>query len=337
MRKVLGKKSSPFWSSLLVITLSLGFLPFIGVSVVAAAQAPDYPTRPVLFYCLSASPSSGFGITTRAIVTTLTKEKLVTVAMPIEHASSTAGGLATSVTRYKGDPYMVSLQSLNGMMNYATGMSPYNHKNYIPLCGLISSYYAIAVRNDSPYKTLGDLVKDLKEKPEKTPICGGTSDDRVFYGATFAKAGIDPRKISYVAYSGGGESSMAVLEGSVKAVVNSVGELVGLVEGKKLRFLAMSAGKRSPALKDVPTLREAGIDWEWGTLRYPFVAPGVPEYAVKYWRTIFAKMVKTPTWREMLEKYQWDDTFQLEGFNEVLDKKQAIVTEVMTKLGMAKK
>ncbi len=337
MEKMLGKKSSPFLNFLLTIALTLGFLAFIGVSFSAAAQAPNYPARPVLFYCLSPSPGSGFGITTRAIVTTLTKEKLVPVPMPIDHASSTAAGLATSVTRYKGDPYMVSLQSLNGMMNYATGMSPYNHKNYIPLCGLISSYYASAVRSDSPYKTLGDLVKDLKEKPEKTPICGGTSDDRVFYGATFAKAGIDPRKISYVAYSGGGESSMAVLEGSVKAVVNSIGELLGLVEGKKLRFLAMSAGKRIPALKDVPTLKEAGVAWEWGTIRYPFVAPGVPEYAVKYWQTIFAKMVKTPTWRDMLEKYQWDDTFQMEGFNDVLDKKQAIVAEVMTKLGMAKK
>jgi len=63
----------------------------------------------------------------------------------------------------------------------------FNHRDYTPLAALIGTYYAVAVRADSPYKTLGDLVKDLKERPEKTPICGGTSDDRVFYGAMFSR------------------------------------------------------------------------------------------------------------------------------------------------------
>ncbi len=48
-------------------------------------------------------------------------------------------------------------------------------------------------------------------------------------------------------------------------------------------------------------------------------------------------MVKTPTWKQTIDKYNWDDAFQVEGLNETLDKKQAVVTDILTKLGMVKK
>ena len=338
MNKGYIKENGQFWASLLMITLALGFMAFTVEPVAAGAPGADYPSRPVTFLSLS-SPGSGFDTTTRAVVNTLMKEKLVKVPIPVENASNSVAGTANAVNRYKGDPYMVSVHSLNGMMRYATGGSPYSHKDYLPLCGLISTYYGIAVRYDSPYKTLGDLVKALKENPEKNPLSGGSSDDRPFYGATFMKAGVSINKINYVAYSGGGESSMAVLEGSVKGVVNSVDELLALHEGKKLRLLAISSAKRSsyPALTEVPTLKESGVDLEYSNIRYTFAGPGMPEYAVKYWHNIFTKMVKTPTWEQMLKRYQWDDAFQIEGLNDVLDKKQAVVTEVLTMLGMAKK
>ena len=61
--------------------------------------------------------------TTRAVVNTLTKEKLVKVPMLVENATNASQGLALTVTRYKGDPYMISVQSINGMMRYATGLA----------------------------------------------------------------------------------------------------------------------------------------------------------------------------------------------------------------------
>ena len=275
----------------------------------------------------------------RAMANTLTREKLVKVPMPVENASNATQATSLAVTRYKGDPYMISVQSVSGMMRYATGGTQYSHKDYTPLAALVSTYYGVAVRMDSPYKTIGDLTKDLKEKPEKTPICGGGSDDRPFYGAMFMKAGLDITKIVFVAYSGGAETSMAIIEGSSKAAVNSVDEQMPLIEGKKIRLLAVSSPKRytNPALKDVPTLQESGVDLVWANTRFAFAGPAFPDYAKKYWIDVFTKMVKTPTWKETLTKYNWDDSFQVEGLIDTLDKKQAVVTEVITKLGMAKK
>lgn len=338
MKKVYYKVRGRKRVSLATIILLWGFMTFVGVPVFAAAGA-DYPSKPVLFFALS-SPGSGFDTTTRAIVNTLTKEKLVPVPMPVENATNSTQGLAMTVTRHKADPYMISVQSINGMMRYATGATPYTHRDFTPLVGLISTYYGIAVSMNSPYKTMADLVKDLKERPEKTPITGGGSDDRPFYGAALMKAGVDINKVVFVAYSGGAETSMAIMEGSSKAAFNGVDEQLGLVEGKKIRFLAISSPKRftnHPILKDVPTLRESGIDLVWSNMRYPYAGPEFPDYAKKYWVNTFTKMVKTPTWKQMIAKFNWDDSFMIEGLNEQLDKTQATVTEVLTKLGMAKK
>jgi putative tricarboxylic transport membrane protein len=303
-----------------------------------AASAPDYPVKPVTFFALS-GPGSGFDTTTRAVANALVKEKLVKVPLPIENSQNSIQAMTLAATRYKGDPYMISVNSVSGMFRYATGIVRYNHRDYTPLAALIGTYYAVAVRMDSPYKTIGELVKDLKERPEKTPICGGTGDDRVFYGGMFSRAGVDITKIVYVSYAGGGEINMAVMEGSCRAAVNSVDEQLALVEAKKIRFLAVSSPKRyaSDLVKNVPTLKESGIDFEWANLRYAFAAPGFPDYAKAYWTDVLAKMVKTPAWKQTIEKYNWDDAFQVEGLNETLDKKQAVVTDILTRLGMAKK
>lgn len=303
-----------------------------------AASAANYPAKPVTFFALS-GPGSGFDTTTRAVANALTREKLVKVPLPIENSPNSTQAMTLAATRFKGDPYMVSVNSIAGMYRYATGIVKYNHRDYTPLAALIGTYYAVAVRADSPYKSLAELVKDLKEKPEKTPICGGTSDDRVFYGAMFSKAGVDITKIVYVSYNGGGEINMAVLEGSCKAAMNSVDEQIAMVEAKKIRFLAVSAPKRyaSETLSSVPTLKESGIDFDWANIRWAFAAPGFPDHAKAYWTDVLAKMVKTPAWKETIAKYNWDDAFQVQGLNETLDKKQAVVTEILTRLGMAKK
>ena len=97
------------------------------------ASAADYPTKPVLFIAPS-KPGSGFDTTARAVTATLGKEKLVPVAMPVENASSSIPGTATIVTRHKNNPYMIAVQSLAGMLNFSTGMSPYSHKDLHAPC-----------------------------------------------------------------------------------------------------------------------------------------------------------------------------------------------------------
>ena len=114
---------------------------------------------------------------------------------------------------------------------------------------------------------------------------------------------------------------------------------MGLLEAKRLRMLAVTSAKRlgDALLKDVPTVRESGVDTEWENFRYILGGPGMPGYAVKYWQDTLAKMVKTPTWQEMMTRYRWGDTFMIDGLGEFLDSRQALVTDIVNRLGMGKK
>lgn len=310
----------------------------MGTAGSALAAGQDYPGKTMLMIAPS-KPGSGFDTTMRAVVTALTQEKLVQVPMTVMNMAGSVPGTAQIVLRYSNDPNMIAVMSTTGSLNYATGLSPYYHKDWRPIARLISAYYGIFVRQDSPYKTLGDLIKDLKSNPGGTPLSGGYSDDRLCYGALFSKAGIDITKINYAAFAGGVESAGVVLEGSAKALVSTIDDVMGLLESKQLRLLAVSPGKRmeGPLLKDIPTFREAGVDVEWDNFRYILGGKGMPDHAVKYWRETLAKMVKTPTWQDMIKKYRWGDSFLAEGIDKFLDEKQVVITDVVKKLGMDKK
>ncbi len=332
-----GGNAKDHWGRGLIILFLLA--PFVvGGWSLSFAAAVDYPTKPVL--CIAPSkPGSGFDTTMRAVTATLGKEKLVPVALPVENASSGVAGMAAIVLRHKNNPYMIAVQSLSGMLNFASGMSPYSHKDWTPIARLISAYYGIMVRYDSPYKTLGDLLKDLRENIGKVPFSGGTGDDRIFYGVVFSKAGIDVTKINYAAFGGGTEASGVVLEGSAKVLVSSIDDVMGLLEAKRLRCLAVTSAKRlgDALLRDVPTARESGVDVEWDNFRYILGGPGMPGYAVKYWQETLGKMVRTPTWQEMMTRYRWGNTFMVDGFGDFLNARQAMVTDIVNRLGMGKK
>jgi putative tricarboxylic transport membrane protein len=331
MKAVQGKS---FWVFAVAAALLLGT---VAGPRVAMAAGEDYPSKTVTMIAPS-KPGSGFDTTARAIANTLAAEKLIPVAMPVMNMAGSVPGTAQIVLRYKNDPYMVAVMSLTGLLNYATGMSPYSYKDTTPIARLISAYYAIFVKYDSPYKTLQDLIRDLKEKPGETALSGGYSDDRIAYGALFSKAGIDITKINYAAFGGGTEAATVVLEGTAKALVSTVDDVIGMVEAKQLRPLSVSGASRiSGPLSDVPTFREAGVDVTVENFRYVLGGPNMPDYAVKYWQGVLAKMVKTPTWQENLKRYRWGDSFMVEGFDKFIEQQQTMVNEVVDKLGMKKK
>ncbi len=299
-----------------------------------AAAKVDYPPKTVTFIAPS-KPGSGFDTTARAIAGTLEKEKLITFSLPVQNSSSPPEGMATIVQQYKGKGDMINVGSITTFLNKASGASPYGHKDITPIAGLLSTNYGVLVRADSPYKTLTDLLKDLKEKPDQTPLCGGQSDDRIAYGALAMAYGADIKKINYAAYAGGTEASAVLLEGSAKAEITTVDDVLGLIESKKVRALAVSGGTRlSGVLADVPTFKEAGVNLEWTNFRFIAGGPNMPDYAVKYWQDLLGKMVKTPTWQENMAKFRWVDAFRVQDLNKYMDDQAVTIDKVAAELGL---
>jgi putative tricarboxylic transport membrane protein len=107
-----------------------------------------------------------------------------------------------------------------------TNNSPVTLKDVTPIARLTGEYEAIVVPAASDIQTLADLVEKLKADPGAVSWAGGSAGgtDHIAVGLIAKAAGVDPTKINYVAFSGGGEALAAILGNQVTAGVSSVGE-----------------------------------------------------------------------------------------------------------------
>ena len=114
---------------------------------------------------------------------------------------------------------------------------------------------------NSPFRTLADMIRAFKERPEAISWGGGSAggSDQILAGLVADAVGVPPGRINYVAFSGGGESLSAILGGQVSLGINGLAELEPQIEAGTVRALAISSAERLPGL-DVPTLREQGVD-----------------------------------------------------------------------------
>jgi putative tricarboxylic transport membrane protein len=219
----------------------------------------------------------------------------------------------------------------------ALQQSPVSLTMVTPIARLTSEWEVIVVPAASPHKTVGDLVKAFKENPGKVSWGGGSAGgtDHILVGLIAKAVGVEPAKINYVAYKGGGEALTGIIGGHVTAGVSGIGEFAEQIKGGRLRALAVSAPK---AVDGVASLKEQGIDVELGNWRAVFGAPGISPAQ----RDALVKLVKdateTPVWRQSLDKMGWSPFF-LGGdqFKVFLEEDTKRVTAIIDSLGLKKK
>jgi tripartite-type tricarboxylate transporter receptor subunit TctC len=122
--------------------------------------------------------------------------------------------------------------------------------------GISSSPVLVVVADNSPYKTLGDLVEDARRHPNKLNIATGGGATLTNLAAEMLRSAA---KVNFqsVSYKGTGPLLSAVIGGEVDAAVDLVSSSLALVKGGKLRALAVTSAKRSSVMPNVPTLNEA--------------------------------------------------------------------------------
>jgi putative tricarboxylic transport membrane protein len=166
----------------------------------------------------------------------------------------------------------------------------------------------IVVPASSPHKTMADLVKAFKADPGAVSWGGGSAGgtDHILVGLIAKEVGVDPAKINYVPFKGGGEAIAAIVGGHVTAGVSGLGEFAEQIKGGRMRALAVSSPERE---EGIPTLKEQGIDVELGNWRGIFAAPGISTAQ----RDALVKLVQdatdTPAWKETLAKLGWTGVF----------------------------
>jgi putative tricarboxylic transport membrane protein len=164
------------------------------------------------------------------------------------------------------------------------------------VAALGADYGMIAVRSDSPYKSLADLVAALKRDPSKVLIgVSGTigSQDWLKVAMLVRQAGLDPKVLRFVALEGGGESFTAMQANYVQVVSGDASE--AHLAGGKIRVLAVMSEQRLPGfLANVPTAREQGYDLVWPVIRGLWMGPQVSDADYRQWVDTFERLMATP-------------------------------------------
>ena len=248
------------------------------VAFAATAQEP-FPSRPISLI-VPFPPGGVADIVGRPFADALSRE--LTTPVIIENKAGAGGGIGMGfVAKAKPDGYtlLLALSSISILpaADKVIGRPPlYQLDQLTPIARLTADPTVLAVRADSPWKTLQEFVDDARKRPGA--INYGSSGN---YGTMhipmemFAQsAGI---KLTHVPFTGAGPAVVALLGGTIDAAASGPSTVIQHVKANKLRVLASWGDKRLASLPDVPTLGESGYDvvfFQWSGL---FVPTGTPE------------------------------------------------------------
>ena len=321
-----------------VIKSAIGGTAAIATGALASGQAAAQAAPTSLQIFVPAAPGGGWDQTGRTIELAMRTDGIIK-DFKFEHAPGAGGAVGMpkflGTKKGQGDALMVAGLVMVGSL--IANKSPVSMKSLTPIARLTGEYEVVVVNAASPIKTMGDLITLLKADPAKVSWAGGSAGgtDHILAGLIAKSLGIDAKKVSYVAYAGGGPAQAALLGNQVTCGISGLGEFGEQIKAGKLRAIAISSGKRVADF-DIPTLKESGVDVELSNWRGVFGAPGITPDKQAALVGLIEKMVKGPAWQGELKKKDWADAY-LPGaeFGAFLDSEIARVTTILKEIGLA--
>ena len=307
----------------------------MAVCAMAAGVSAD-PVYPHLRIVAPAAPGGGWDQTARAMQQVLQAEGIVSSAS-VENIAGAAGtiGLARFISAERGKADVTMLSGLIMLGAVVTHRSPVTLREVTPIARLTGEYEVIVVPAQSPYRSLDTLLDAFRARPESIAWGGGSAGgtDQILAGLIADAVGVSPRRVNYIAFSGGGESMAAILGGQVAAGINGLAEFAPHIAANTVRVLAISSAERLPGVA-APTLRELGVDVvleNWRSLVGP---PGMSDADRARLERAVEIMVQSAAWQETLRRYRWNDRYLAgEPFARFVADEEARVEAILEKLG----
>lgn len=251
-----------------------------------------------------AKPGGGFDLTCKLAQSALQEGKYISDPMRVSYMPGGIGAVAYNaiVAQRPGENNTIVAYSGGSLLNLAQGkFGRYNESDVRWLAAVGTDYGAVIVAENSPIKSIKDLVGAIKTDPSKVVFgAGGSvgSQDWMKAALTARAAGLDPKAMRFVAFEGGGEAITALQGGHVQVYSGDASEAEEQIKaGAKIRVLAILADKRvEGSLSAVPTMKEQGFDVQWPIIRGFYMGPKVSDADFKVWSDTFTKMMATPAY-----------------------------------------
>jgi putative tricarboxylic transport membrane protein len=288
---------------------------FIQALLAACATSCALPLRaqslPTLKMMIPANPGGGWDSTGRALGQALTEARLAQ-AVQYENKGGAAGaiGLAQFIAASKADPNAVIMMGAVMLGGLITSKAPVNITQCTPIARLTSEYNVFVVPANSPFKSMKDIVDAMKRDPGSVKFGGGSrgSTEHIAACMMARTAGIDPKKVNYVPFRGGGEAVAAIIGGNVSVGGSGYSEFSEHIQAGKMRALGVTSDKRIKGIS-VPTLKEQGINVTLGNWRGLYAAPGIAPEQQASLIALLAAVSKSPAWQSAMAKNGWTPAF----------------------------
>jgi putative tricarboxylic transport membrane protein len=286
---------------------------------------------------IPANPGGGWDTTGRALGKALVDAgAAATVIFDNRGGAAGALGLAQFVNGSKGDANALMVMGAVMLGGQITSKPAVNLSQATPIARLTSEYNVFVLPPNSPFKTMADVIAQLKKDPGSVKWGGGSrgSTEHIAAAMIAREVGVDPSKINYVAFRGGGEATAAILGGNVTVGGSGYSEFAEYINTGKMKALAVTSDTRLKGVA-VPTLKEQGINVVIGNWRGVYGAPGITPAQRQALTELVLKAVKTKSWAEASEKNSWTSAV-LSGpaFEKFVDDDFASLRATMVKSGM---
>lgn len=207
-----------------------------------------------------------------------------------------------------------------------------------PIAKLIEEAEAIVVPKDSPYQDLDALITAWKADPGSVPVGGASNPggpDHLTPMLVAEAVGLDPKKVNYIAYDGGGELLAGILGSKVAFGATGVGEVAEQAKAGEVRILAVTSEEPVEGV-DAPTLTESGIDLVFTNWRGIVAPPGISDTDRSELVGLLEDMHASDEWQQALTDQGWTDSFVAgDEFGSFLEQESDRVKGVLAELGLA--
>jgi tripartite-type tricarboxylate transporter receptor subunit TctC len=316
------------WTRMLLFALCAA------LALPAIAQEPPFPQKGNVEITVLFPAGSSADVTARLLAEGMSKHLGASVIVVNRPGAGGAIGYRY-VAAQKPDGYALVWNSNSISTTYHSGQLAFDYKAFDPVARVLVESPVIAVRGDAKWKTLPELMADAKARPGVITVgnSGIGSHTHISAVALFQTAGVKVVDVPYAA----AQTVPNLLGGHVDVLVQLPGALAAQVKSGNVRLLAAMTPSRDPALPDVPTAKEQGVDMSLEAWRGIAVPKGTPKQTIAMLENAIRLTAENPEFAKASDKLGVRPAFMPSAeFGELIAKEDADLARLMGTIGLKK-
>ncbi len=307
---------------------------------IATAQSSELSKD--LHFLIPAGPGGGWDGTARAVGMALEQEGLVE-RVTFENLSGGGGGRALAKFIENPERYRSGLlvSSTPILVRALQGVFPQTFRDLSPIASVISDYSCFAVHPSSSINTFEDLINAFNDDPRGFLTGGGSvrgDTDHFILARAMQLAGVDPLKVRYLAYDGGGQAAASLAAKEITVLSTGLSEAIGQHRAGLLRIIAITAEDRIQSMPEIPTLMEQGVELTFANWRGFFATKETSAIDQETLINTLRAGVATQTFEDIRVRNGWEPHFIAgDEFKTFLEEQEQQILDLMQTVGYLKR